>query len=301
MRRFLLFAALAGALGLTACSTTENKTEKKAESAPAKATLRFSAIPDDNTTELMQKFGPVAASLSKTLGVPVEYVPSADYAASVEMFKNGDIHLAWFGGLTGVQARQAVPGAHAIVEGVEDPQYYSYFIANASTGLTRSDDFPMGISKFKFTYGSPQSTSGRLMPEHFIREHTGMAPKDFFTQEFGFSGSHDKTIELVASGTFEVGAVNYKTYDDWVAQGKVDPNVCRIIWKSPTYADYNFTAHPDLETIFGAGFTSKLQKAFLDMKDPKLLEAFRRSGFVAAKDSEFDGILSVARALDMAR
>jgi hypothetical protein len=37
------------------------------------------------------------------------------------------------------------------------------------------------------------------------------------------------------------------------------------------------------------------------MKDPKLLEAFRRSGFVEAKDAEFDGILAVARALDMAR
>jgi phosphonate transport system substrate-binding protein len=304
MRRIRLFALLTCALALAACSKTQEATDTntagKAKAA-AGATLRFSAIPDDNTTELMQKFGPVAASLSKTLGVPVEYVPSADYAASVEMFKNGDIHLAWFGGLTGVQARQAVPGAHAIVQGVEDPQYFSYFIANASTGLTRSDDFPLGIAALKFTFGSPQSTSGRLMPEHFIRENSGVAPAEFFTQEFGFSGSHDKTIELVASGTFEVGAVNYKTYDDWVAEGKVDPNVCRIIWKSPTYADYNFTAHPEIETIFGGGFTAKLQKAFLDMKDPALLDAFRRSGFVEAKDAEFDGILAVARALDMAR
>jgi len=263
--------------------------------------LRFSAIPDDNTTELTRKFGPVADYLAARLGVPVEYIPSSDYGASVEMFKNGDIQLAWFGGLTGVQARQAVPGAHAIVQGAEDPKFYSYFIANASTGLQRSDDFPLAIASHTFTFGSTKSTSGRLMPEHFIREHSGKAPRDFFTHEFGFSGSHDKTIEQVASGAYDVGAVSYTTYDAWVKEGKVDPMKVPIIWQTPEYADYNFTAHPALETMYGAGFTTKLQQELVGMKDPALLSAFRRSALIPANDAEFDAILSVARALDMAR
>ena len=68
-------------------------------------TLRFSAIPDQNTTETQEKLAPLVDHLSQVLGVDMEYVPSRDYQASVEMFKNGDVHLAWFGGLTGVQAR----------------------------------------------------------------------------------------------------------------------------------------------------------------------------------------------------
>lgn len=270
------------------------------EAAPSPV-LRFTAIPDDNTTELARKFGPVADYLSAQLGVPVEYVPSADYGASVEMFKNGDIQLAWFGGLTGVQARQAVPGSHAIAQGAEDPQFYSYFIANVASGLQPSDDFPMDIATHTFTFGSPSSTSGRLMPEHYIREHTGKAPKDFFTHEFGFSGSHDKTIEQVAAGAYDVGVVNYATYDDWVKQGKVDPAQVRVIWTTPKYADYNFTARPDLETMFGAGFTTRLATALTSMKDPALLAAFRRSALIPADDGEYAAILSVARALGMAR
>jgi phosphonate transport system substrate-binding protein len=272
----------------------------RGEEAPAPV-LRFSAIPDDNTTELMRKFQPVAAYLSGQLGVPVEYVPSSDYGASVEMFKNGDIHLAWFGGLTGVQARQAVPGAHAIAQGAEDPKYYSYFIANASTGLGPSDAFPAAIAGRTFTFGSTKSTSGRLMPEHFIRQNTGKSPREFFQHEFGFSGSHDKTIEQVAAGAYEVGAVSYTTYDAWVAEGKVDPNVVKVIWKTPEYADYNFTAHPDLETLFGTGFTKRLQTALVGIRDPALLDAFRRSALIPASDEEFAAILEVARALDMAR
>ena len=79
----------------------------------ADGALRFTAIPDQNTTELERKFAPVADYLTGELGVPVEYVASRDYQASVEMFKNGEIQLAWFGGLTGVQARHAVEGARA--------------------------------------------------------------------------------------------------------------------------------------------------------------------------------------------
>jgi phosphonate transport system substrate-binding protein len=290
-----LLLALAVLPGLAGCGGGGGKESKQAP------VLRFSAIPDDNTTELTRKFGPVADYLAARLGVPVEYVPSSDYGASIEMFKNGDIHLAWFGGLTGVQARQAVPGAHAIVQGAEDPKFYSYFIANASTGLKKSGDFPLGIATHTFTFGSTKSTSGRLMPEHYIRQHSGKAPRDFFTHEFGFSGSHDKTIEQVASGAYEVGAVSYTTYDAWVKEGKVDPAKVPVIWQTPEYADYNFTAHPDLEKMFGAGFTQKLQQALIAMKDPALLSAFRRSALIEAKDAEFDAILEVARALDMAR
>jgi phosphonate transport system substrate-binding protein len=200
-----------------------------------------------------------------------------------------------------VQARQAVPGAHAIAQGAEDPRYYSYFIANAASGLEPSDDFPAALAEHTFTFGSTKSTSGRLMPEHFIRQHSGKSPREFFSHEFGFSGSHDKTIEQVAAGAYDAGAVSYRTYDAWVAEGRVDPATVRVIWRTPVYADYNFTAHPELETRFGAGFTEKLREALVGMRDPGLLEAFRRSALIPARDEEFAAILEVARALDMAR
>jgi phosphonate transport system substrate-binding protein len=261
-------------------------------------TLRFSAIPDEDVTGFKQKFQPVAAYLSEALGVPVEYVHSESYPASVESFRRGDIHLAWFGGLTGVRARRLVPGAHAIAQGVEDPNYLSYFIAHADTGLEPSEAFPEGIEGKTFSFGSKSSTSGRLMPEHFIRENTGKAPEAYFANVV-FSGNHDKTVEWVETGQAQAGAVNYKVYDARVASGKTDPNVVKVIWQTPPYADYNFTAHPDLEKTFGAGFTKKLQKALLGMKEPELLTAFKRSGFVPAKDEEFAGIAATAEKLGL--
>jgi phosphonate transport system substrate-binding protein len=265
----------------------------------ADETLRFTAIPDQNTTELAEKFQPLADHLSQALGVPVQYVPSRDYQASVEMFRNGDVHLAWFGGLTGVQARSAVPGARAIAQGAADPNYYSYFIAHASTGLERGDQFPAAIADLTFTFGSESSTSGRL--EFFIRHASGQTPAEFFSQPYGFSGSHDKTVELVESGRYQAGVVNYKVYEKRIASGASDPEQVKIIWKTPFYADYNFTAHPALETVFGEGFVDRLQAALVGIEDPALLSALPRERLIPARNQDFAGIADVARELGMLR
>jgi phosphonate transport system substrate-binding protein len=265
------------------------------------ARLRFTAIPDQNTTELQEKFQPLAEHLSRELGVGVEYVAARDYQASVEMFKNGDVQLAWFGGLTGVQARSAVPGARAIAQGEEDPHYYSYFIAHRDTGLEPADELPADLGKYKFTFGSESSTSGRLMPEYFLRQHTGRGPMELFEHPVGFSGSHDKTVELVESGQYEIGAVNFKVYDQRVASGVTDPEICRVIWTSPEYADYNWTVRPDLDDALGAGFADRLQAALVAIDDPRLLAALPRQRLIPASNDDFEGIRVVAQELGMLR
>ncbi|MEM7586134.1 MAG: putative selenate ABC transporter substrate-binding protein [Acidobacteriota bacterium] len=272
----------------------------EAPTAEAKV-FRFSAIPDQNTTETREKLQPLIEHLAQQLEVEVEYVPARDYQASVEMFKNGDVQLAWFGGLTGVQARQAVAGAQAIAQGESDPNFMSYFIAHKDTGLEPSDEFPAAISGLKFTFGSESSTSGRLMPEFYIQENTGKSPADFFEQPVGYSGSHDKTVELVESGQFEVGAVNYTVYDKRVANGDTDPEVAKVIWKTPHYADYNWTMRPDIDADFGAGFSERLRQTLVSIDDPALLTALPRQRLIPATNEDFEGIRRVAESLGMLR
>jgi phosphonate transport system substrate-binding protein len=263
--------------------------------------LRFTAIPDQNTTELEEKFRPLAEYLTRETGADIAYQPARDYQASVEMFANGDVGFAWYGGLTGVQARSKVPGARAVAQGDVDAEYYSYFIANSATGLQERDAFPTDINAYSFIFGSEQSTSGRLMPEYFIRKNTGKSPQEFFGRPVGFSGSHDKTLELVASGQYQVGVVNYKVYDQRVAEKKVDPNVVRIIWRTPRFADYNWTVRPDLDQKYASGVTDRLTRALLDIKDPALLAALPRQRLVPASNDAYDAITDVARQLDMLR
>ncbi len=257
--------------------------------------LRFSAIPDEDTTAQAARFQPVADYLSKRLNIKVEFVASPNYSSSVQKFKGGDIQLAWFGGVTGVQARQAVKGAQAIVSGQADLNFKSYFIANTSTGLKRSKKFPTAIKDLSFTYGSQNSTSGCIMPTHFLMENTKSTPQAFFSKPFSFSGSHDKTAELVNNGTYQVGALNFKTYDKGIASGKLNKSKCIVIWETPTYADYNMTAHPVLDKQFGAGFITKIQTALVECDDPKALAALKREKLVKVNNETFEGIASVMK------
>ena len=287
MRRILV---LLGALAL-GCGET-----------PSDPVLKFTAIPGDNTTDLKAKFAPFEKHMSLELGVPVEYVTTTHYAASVTSFINGDIHLAWFGGLSGVRARDKVPGARAIAQGKADPEYHTYFIAHVDSGLERSDSFPKGLEGKTFTFGSNGSTTGRLMPEYFIRKNTGKTPAEFFGRAMSFSGSHEKTARFVESGQFQAGAIDYKTYERLVAEKEIDPEKCRVIWETPPYPDYNWTAHPDLEKQFGDGFTERLQAALIELKDPALLRAINRpEGLIPAKNEDWDGLRELARELGLVR
>jgi len=259
----------------------------------ADKTLVFSAIPDQNQSQLNERFSKIASYLSSTLNIPVKYVPVKSYAAAITAFRNNQVQLAWFGGLSGVRARALVSDSEAIAQGAEDTEFETYFIAHHSAGLKASDDFPSGIADKNFTFGSKGSTSGRLMPEYYIREHFKKSPDNIFSR-VGFSGNHSRTIALVQSGAYQVGAVNYKVWQKELEQGKIDQSKVSVIWKTPTYPDYQWSVRGDIDKVWGAGFKERIKQALLNMKDPDLLNAFPRSAFISAQNSDYLPILNTA-------
>jgi phosphonate transport system substrate-binding protein len=259
-------------------------------------TFTFTAIPDQDETRLVERFSRFAKYLEAKLGVPVKYVPVKTYPAAVTAFINNDVQLAWFGGFTGVQARHAVPGSEAIAQGAEDVNFKSYFIANSETGLKSSKDFPAGIAGKTLLFGSRSSTSGRVMPEYFIRKHfAGKQPEEIFTR-IGFSGDHSRTLQLVQSGAYQVGVMDYTVYEVEKKAGRVDESRVSVIWESPTFPDYQFTIRGDVDKQFGPGFKEKVRQAIVSLDDPEILGYFARSKFIPASNEQYAPIEDVAAA-----
>jgi len=285
MFRKLLPALVLAAL-LVSASTT-------ATQAPI---FTFTAIPDQDETRLVERFSRFAKYLEAQLGVPVKYVPVKTYPAAVTAFINNDVQLAWFGGYTGVQARHAVPGSEAIAQGAEDVNFKSYFIANSETGLKSSRDFPAGIEGKTLLFGSRSSTSGRVMPEYFIRKHfPGKQPDELFSR-IGFSGDHSRTLQLVQSGAYQVGVMDYTVYEVEKKAGRVDESRVSVIWESPTFPDYQFTIRGDVDKQFGPGFKDKVRQAIVSLADPEILGYFARSKFIPASNAQYAPIEEVAAA-----
>ena len=259
----------------------------------------FTAIPDQDETRLVERFTRVAEYLQGKLGVAVKYLPVKSYPAAVTAFVNNQVQLAWFGGFTGVQARREVPDSQAIAQGAEDVAFKSFVIANTKTGLKPSKEFPKEIAGKSFTFGSRGSTSGRLMPEYFIRKgFGGRNPEEVFSR-VGFSGDHSRTIQLVQSGAYEIGVVDFTVWALDLKAGKADPSQVIVVWESPTFPDYQWTVRGDVDRTYGAGFKEKLRAALLAIDDPAILTPFARSKFIPAKNSDYAPLEEVAKAANL--
>lgn len=304
------------ALGLAACGSDDDTTDAGTSSTEAPTgttdqvvadgddlggTLRIGAIPDQDPEVLQRQFGLVTDHLEAETGLDVEYVPVTDYQGAVSGFAVGDLDLVWFGGLTGVQARLEVDGAHAIVQRDIDAEFTSVFIAGADVGIEPFDDVAglSAVVDHSLTFGSESSTSGRLMPQHFLAE-AGVDVESDITGEVGFSGSHDATIEVVEAGSYEVGALNSQVWDARVEAGEVDTDAVVEIFRTPTYYDYHWVAHPSIDERFGDGTTDMITSAFLALSidDPagaEILELFGAGAFTETTDDNYAAIEAVAR------
>jgi phosphonate transport system substrate-binding protein len=269
--------------------------------ASEQSSLSVGAIPDQDPQELQRLYGKVATYLERELEVPIAYRPVTDYTAAVTGFRVGDLDVVWFGGLTGVQARREVPGAKVLAQRDIDREFHTVFVAGTQTGIQpmESQEGLRALAGRSFVFGSESSTSGRVMPQYFMSQ-VGVTMDDFNGRP-GFSGSHDKTIELVASGTYDAGALNEQVWKDRLESGDVDTRAVKQIWRSPGYPDYHWVGRPDLDERFGQGFTDRLRRALLALdptrpEDKEILELFGAGRFVPASADQYDVIEAAARA-----
>lgn len=268
--------------------------------AGSQETLLIGGIPDQELSVLEERFGGIADHLAAELGIPVRYAPSTSYAALVTAFDNGDVQLAWFGGLTGVQARLAVDGASAVAQRPIDTEFRSVFIVGPGVEGDSLED----LAGLTFTFGSENSTSGHLMPRSFLLE-AGIDPETDFDGRPSFSGSHDKTWKLVEAGSFQAGALNAAVWERAVEEGQVDTSRVRVVHTTPPYVDYHWVVHPVVDERYGAGTADRIRQALLTMHDQesesvrRVLELFQTDRFIPTEDSNYRAIEEVARRLGL--
>ncbi len=258
----------------------------------AQGTLKVSAIPDENPTELQRKFEPLGKYLASKTGMKVEFTPVSDYAATVEGLAAGKIDLVWYGGFTFVQASKRSNGtAIPLVQREEDEKFKSVFITPVSSGINKIAD----LKGKTFTFGSQSSTSGHLMPRFFLMKEGIDADKDL--KRIAFSGAHDATALQVAGGKVDAGALNISVWEKMVAEKKIDITQVKVFYTTPPYFDYNWTVRGDLDKAL----IGKIRDAFLalDNKNPEhaeILKLQRATKFIATKAENYKGIEDAAKA-----
>ncbi len=264
-------------------------------------TLFIGAIPDQNPEQLNRLYKVLASELNEQLNVMVKYKPVINYPAAVTAFKTGNLDIVWFGGLTGVQARLQNNGGIVLAQRDIDAEFRSVFIANKKSSINKLNNINdlKSLKGKRFTFGSESSTSGRLMPQYFMNK-AGLEITDFKGGTVGFSGSHDATLALVQSGSYDAGALNEQVWESNLKRGRINPSKVYVIWRTPTYYDYHWLAQPDLDKTFGEGFTKKLTTVFLKLnqsstRQKQILKLFGASKFITSSHENYNEIERIAR------
>jgi phosphonate transport system substrate-binding protein len=292
-------------VALLTCAGVHAQEQKPADAGAARPKLiRFSAIPDFNKDTLAETGRKTAEYLTAATGIPVRYEASNDYAASVNGLVGNQLDLVWYGGVTSVQVEAAAKGEVEFVACRDiDLKFKTYFIANKALvdsgkvkPVTKLADLGAVAAECTFTFGARSSTSGHIMPRHFLVE-AGLDPEKAFKGPAAYQaqGGHASTMKAVMDGATDLGALNYAYYDKMKPDEKAK---APIVFTTPEYVDYCFLAHKRL----GAETIAKVRDALVKLDpakpaDEKILDAWTAGKFVPAEAKAWDGIRAVLKAL----
>jgi len=257
----------------------------------AQQVFRVTTIPEEAATEQVRKFTPIANYLEKRLGMKVEFTPVSDYPAAVEALVGKKVDLVWFGGFTHVQAQIRSGGRIIpIAQREEDTRFQSVFIAKKDSGIRALAD----LKGRQVSFGSQSSTSGHLMPRHFLLQ-AGLNPeKDF--RRIAYSGAHDATIASVVSGKVDAAALDITVWRKFVSENRVDTKDVDVFHTTPTFFNYNWSVHADMP----ADLREKVKKALLDL-DPatpegkEILQLNRATRYIPTAPENYKGLESAGR------
>lgn len=195
--------------------------------------LNFGFVSMESNAGLKVGFDPFIEDMSEELGIPVKSYFAPDYAGIIEGMRFGKVDVAWFGNKSGMEAVDRANGEVFAHNSFKDGTtgYWSLIIVNADSDLETIDDVIERGSELDFGNGDPNSTSGYLIPQHYLWGARGIDPATHFKRMV--NANHETNIMAVASGQVDFATNNTLHMEKFTMQNPELAEKIRVIWKSP--------------------------------------------------------------------
>lgn len=255
--------------------------------------LRFGATPflgDEGTREA---FTDIAQGLAQKLGIPVRFVVANGYQELIDMTVRGEVDIVQLSPLSYVKAATQLPNLRLIASSTSfGTDSYSAFLVVRSDSEIESlaDLLPaqrLGKGRPRVALVDRNSASGFLLPYHALRD-AGIDPQRDL--ELSFTGSHEASIEAVASGRVDVAAVSSGTLNS-VRRGEVlGPGNLRLLYKAGRLPYDAVCVSPSLSEEVARRVSAAF--AALDTRSAEGRRALRASrgmtGWIATSPERYD-------------
>jgi len=271
-------AATALALGTIAAALAQGAT-----SPPA---LILAVHPYLPAAELLKRFAPLARALGQAAGRPVVVRVGSTYDEQIDAIGTDSVDLAYMGpapyvilvgkyGVKPLLGRQVVDG---------DPLLHGEIIVRQDSAIQTLQD----LKGRRFAFGDPESTTSAVLPAYLLRS-AGVPASALASSKY--LGSHKNVALAVLAGDYDAGAVKEEVFEAFAARG------LRTIAAEPPVPDHVIVASRKLP----ASLVDTLRSTLLDLgRTPggRAALAAIETGlgtFVAARDSDYDGLRSLMR------
>jgi phosphonate transport system substrate-binding protein len=296
----LCLAALAA---LAACDSTPYRTISiapadaqagagAASPAPTTPVLRFSVASIQSPRGTYAAYTRLFNRIGQLLGQRVELVQRRTYREINDLLLSARIDAALLctGGYLDVERR--APGAVEVVAiAVPEPgsSYRSLILVPANSHAQALRD----LRGKRFAFTDELSMSGRLYALKLLRDD-GADPERFFGS-ITYTGSHDRSIQAVASALVDGAAVHGVVFAQVVER---DPSIAervRVIYRSPPLGAMPLVVSGRLPPDVRA----RIRRVLLDIhRDPEGAAALRLLGFERFAEAPPDVYASTARLLE---
>lgn len=255
-------------------------------------TVRWSAIPDRELDNVRAQHTPLMEAVCQAASIPCRWVDANTYEAAVDGLRDGSIDVVFLGGV-GFSRAHARHGAIPLVMRDIDTRFTSVVVVRSGDPARSLRD----LRGRSFTFGNRDSTSGHFMARYFLGIE-GVEPERFFSR-IEYSASHDSTLNAVADGKIDAGAMSGIFAYAAVGPGGARAKDLRMLWETSPYPDYVWAARRELP----AGLRQRLMDAFLDLDfstpaSKLALEREMADGFLPAEPEDFRLVAEVLRRAD---
>jgi len=244
------------------------------------ATLRIGLIPNQNPESQKQQYATFKTYMEKEMAQPIELFVANDYAGVVQAMVADKIDLAYFGGLTYVQAKEQTelyPIVTEIDRFTNGPTYCSAIVVPADSPIKTVAE----LKGKSFAFGDISSTSGSLFPRIMLEQAGIKVPTDL--KEVKYTGGHDATALAVQNGAVDGGGLEERVMLRLIDQGKLDKSKVRVIQRIAV-TGYPWAVRAKLDPAL----VDKITNVFVNIKDQDLLKLLRAESYVKIKDADYE-------------
>ncbi|HEB59755.1 MAG TPA: phosphate/phosphite/phosphonate ABC transporter substrate-binding protein [Gammaproteobacteria bacterium] len=242
--------------------------------------LHVAILPDQSEMRIRERYAPLVEHLREHAGFSAELRIPGSYEELLQWFRDREVDLVLFGGITYVQAHLQSGAVPLVIRDVDGRSRSVLLVKDDSSARTIRD-----LKGLPLAFGDRLSTTGHVMPRYFFGL-LGIEPETYFGDIF-YSGAHDLTAEWVRDGRIAAGISNSGIVAEMYADGRLKSGQLRILWESPPLADYVWAVPSDMSRED----RSRIRDSFLHMnyrpEDAGLLRKLGASFYLPVDHADF--------------